>query len=126
MASYGISEDLVDEWLQSLANKNVTVAVHTGIPGDDGTTAASLVTDRVGVTLSYSGGGVLTIGSAASTITSAASETWVGGSFWEGFDGDPNEKFLFSAPAQSSRTVAPGDIVNIAGLSFVLPIGAAD
>lgn len=126
MASYGISEDLVDEWLTSLANKNVTVAVHVGVPGDDGTSAPSTVTDRVAVSLTYSGGGVLTIGSAASQITAASSQTWVGGSFWEGFDGDPNEKFLFSAPAQAAKTVASGDVVNIGGLSFVLPIGAAD
>jgi hypothetical protein len=126
MASYGISEDLVDEWLDSLAAKNVTVAVVTGVPGDDGTSNPSVVTDRVAVTLVNSGGGVVTIASAASSITATAAETWVGGAFWEGFDGDPSEKFLFSAPAQAAKTVAQGDEVNIAGLSFILPIGAAD
>jgi hypothetical protein len=126
MASYGISEDLVDEWLDSLAAKNVTVAVVIGVPGDDGTSNPSVVTDRVAVTLVNSGGGVVTIASAASSITATAAETWVGGAFWEGFDGDPSEKFLFSAPAQAAKTVAQGDEVNIAGLSFILPIGAAD
>ncbi|SDD58437.1 hypothetical protein SAMN04488581_2596 [Mycolicibacterium neoaurum] len=126
MASYGISEDLVDEWLNSLVAKNVTVAVHTGVPGDDGTSNPSTVTDRVAVTLAYSGGGVVTIASAASSVNANSSQTWVGGSFWEGFDGDPAEKFLFSAPAQAAKTVASGDVVNLAGLSFVLPIGAAD
>lgn len=126
MAGYGISADLVDEWLDSLVAKNVTVAVHTGVPGDDGTSAPASVTDRVAVTLVNSGGGVVTIASAASSIVATTAETWVGGSFWEGFDGDPAEKFLFSAPAQAAKTVAQDDEVNIAGLSFILPIGAAD
>jgi|GEM_PF-2698016 len=126
MASYGISEDLVDEWLNSLAAKNVTVAAHVGVPGVGGTSAPASVTQRVSVTLTYSGGGVLTIASAASAITATSSQSWVGGSFWEGFDGDPNEKFLFSAPAAAAKTVAEGDEVNISGLSFILPIGAAD
>jgi hypothetical protein len=126
MASYGISVGLVDEWLTSLVSKNVTFAPHTGVPGDDGTTAPSTVSDRVAVTLAYSGNGVVTIASAASSITATASESWTGGSFWEGFDGDPNEKFLFSAPAQAAKSVAATDEVNIAGLNFILPIGAAD
>ncbi|MDZ7886544.1 MAG: hypothetical protein U5N53_28230 [Mycobacterium sp.] len=126
MASWGISEDLVNEWLESLVAKNVTFAPHLNVPGGDGTTAPSVVTDRVAVTLAYSGGGVVTIASAASSIIATASENWVGGAFWEGFDGDPNEKFLFSAPAVSAKTVAAEDVVNIGGLNFILPIGAAD
>lgn len=126
MASYGISEDLVDEWLDSLVAKNVTMAPVIGVPGDDGTSNPSVVTDRVAVTLVNSGGGVVTIASAASAITATAAESWVGGAFWEGFDGDPSEKFLFSAPAQAAKTVAADDEVNIAGLTFILPIGAAD
>lgn len=126
MAAYGISEALVDEWLNMLVAKNVTFAPHVGVPGADGLNGPSAVTDRVAVTLTNSGGGVVTIASAASSIVASASETWTGGSFWEGFDGDPDEVFLFSAPATASRTVADEDEVNITGLSFVLPIGAAD
>lgn len=126
MAGIGVSEALIDEWLDSCAAKNTTVAVHLTPPGSDGTSGPSAVTDRVAVTLTNSGGGIMVIASAASSLLASASELWAYLSVWEGFDGDPGEKFLFSAKLQAAKAVAATDVVNIAGLTFQVPIGATD
>lgn len=93
----------------------VYAKLHTGDPGEDGTSNAATETTRKAVTFGASSNGVISLSNSPSWTTVAGTETYSYVSLW---DASTNGNCLGSGALSSSVSVTAGDTFNLTALSW--------
>lgn len=127
--AYGISTYLIGKVLNHLNpagsswTKPTTIYVqpHKGDPGANGTANIATSVTRQAVSFAISGNTLIITGTPPS-FTAAATESWVGVSFW---DAATAGNFLWSSQLAVSRSVVSGDTPTLISESFGFGSGIA-
>jgi hypothetical protein len=123
--------NLANKWLNTLSNTSFAAgtttyaALHTGDPGDDGTSNASAETDRKAITWSAASNGSKAITTTLPSWTSwdAGSETITHVSVW---DASTEGNFLYSFALTASKSITNGDSITLSSHTVSLTPLAAD
>ena len=117
-----ISNYLENAWLDTLRNTSLAVAavyvkLHTGDPGEAGTSNAATETTRKSISFSAASGGSMSSSATVEWTNVAASETY---SHWSLWDSATTGNCLFSGALSSSAAVTAGDTFQITSLTLTL------
>lgn len=99
------------------AISNVYIKLHTGAPGDDGTSNAATETDRVEATFGDASNGVVSLSSTITWSSVAETETYSHISAW---DASTNGNCLFVGALSSPVSVTAGDNFNLTALTVTV------
>ncbi len=91
--------------------------LHTGDPGEDGTSNAAGNTSRQAVTFGASSGGVISLSNSPSWVAVSNTETYSYVSLW---DASSNGNCLGSGALSASKSVTAGDTFNLTALTITL------
>jgi hypothetical protein len=111
-----------DKLLDTLGNTSFAVTtcyvkLHTGDPGEDGTSNAATETTRQSVTWAAASGGSKASSAALTWTNVAASETY---SHWSMWDNSTSGNCLWTGALSSNATVTAGDTFEITTLTLTL------
>lgn len=114
--AYGITPAFADLFLATLNNVPLTVPIvcaqlHTGDPGNAGTSNLSAVTSRQQLAVDTPTNGATELTGAAPSWNMTTGETIEAVSLWTGFDGDASAVCMFTLAANPPVTVADGDVL---------------
>lgn len=99
------------------APANVYAKLHTGDPGEAGTSNAAGETTRQAVTFGASSGGVISLSNSPSWTNVSTAETYSHISLW---DNSTAGNCLGSGALTASQTVAIGNTFNLTALTYTL------
>lgn len=103
--------DLVFNGTSYAGQSTVYVQLHTGDPGEAGTSNGAAHTTRIAATFGAASGGAITTDAAVTFTSMSAAETISHVSLW---DAETNGNCLWSGALSASKTVAIGDTLNFA------------
>jgi len=117
-----ISNYLEDQLLDTLRNgsfavANVYLQLHTGDPGEDGTSNAASETSRQAATFAAASGGSMATSATAEWTSVAATETY---SHWSLWDAASSGNCLWTGALSASAAVVAGDTFQITSLTLTL------
>lgn len=117
-----ISNYLENAWLDTLRNTSLAVSavyvkLHTGDPGEAGTSNAATETTRKSISFSAASGGSMSSSATVEWTNVAASETY---SHWSLWDSATTGNCLFSGALSASAAVTAGDTFQITSLTLTL------
>lgn len=117
-----ISNYLEDKLLDTLRNQSFAVTtvyaqLHTGDPGEDGTSSVATESSRKSLTWAAASGGSMATSAAASWVSVAATETLTHFSLW---DASTAGNCLFSGSLSASASVVAGDNFDLDTVTLTL------
>ena len=102
---------------QSFSVSNVYLALHTGDPGEDGTSNAAANTSRQSVSFSTAASGSMASSAAVTWSSVSNTETYT---HWSAWDASSSGNCLWSGALSSSAAVTAGDTFQITSLTLTL------
>lgn len=117
-----ISNYLENAWLNTLRNTSLAVSavyvkLHTGDPGESGTSNAATETTRKLISFSAASSGSMSSSATVEWTNVAATETYTHWSLW---DASTAGNCLFAGALSSSAAVTAGDTFQITSLTLTL------